>query len=105
MIGNWISIPLRAAFIDLISSYRLVSVDQAEMAKRRREESRNLLETYLYRLRDLLDGDSSSPFIVYSKQAERTELSNSLQETFQWLSESGDSADSIELWSKREALE
>jgi hypoxia up-regulated 1 len=82
-----------------------MSIDQAEMAKRRREESRNLLETYLYRLRDLLDGDSMAPFIVYSKEEERNKLSGLLQDTFHWLSESGDSADTIELWGKREALE
>jgi hypoxia up-regulated 1 len=75
------------------------------MAKRRREESRNLLETYLYRLRDLLDGDSTSPFKVYSEADERNKLSESLQETFHWLSESGDSADTIELWGKRDELE
>ena len=75
------------------------------MAKRRREESRNLLETYLYRLRDLLDSDSTAPFIVYSKEEERTQLSELLQDTFHWISESGDSADTIELWSKRDALE
>ena len=75
------------------------------MAKRRREESRNVLETYLYRLRDLLDGDSTTPFMIYSKEEERKTLSDLLQDTFHWLSESGDSADTIELWEKREALE
>lgn len=86
-------------------STRLVALDQAELAKRRREETRNVLETYLYRLRDLLDGDPTAPFIVYSKDQERKQLSVLLEETFRWLSDSGESADVIQLLQKREALE
>lgn len=82
-----------------------MALDQAELAKRRREETRNVLETYLYRLRDLLDGDPTAPFIVYSKDQERKQLSVLLEETFRWLSDSGESADVIQLLQKREALE
>ncbi|KAF8583385.1 actin-like ATPase domain-containing protein [Ramaria rubella] len=84
---------------------KLIAVDQAELAKRRREDARNALETYLYRVRDLLDSDSSTPFIIYSKEDERNQLSELLQDTFHWISESGESADTLDLWGKRDALE
>ncbi|KAF8515704.1 Hsp70 protein-domain-containing protein [Hysterangium stoloniferum] len=87
------------------SRERLVAIDQAERAKQRREDARNVLEAYLYRLRDLLDSDSSSTFMTYSKESERSELSRQLEETFHWLSESGDAAEIIDIWGKTDALE
>ena len=75
------------------------------MAKRRTEEARNHLEGYLYRLRDLLDGDSSSPFMEYSKDSERKKLAELHEETLIWMNSEGDEADQITLWAKREALE
>ncbi|KIJ47301.1 hypothetical protein M422DRAFT_249147 [Sphaerobolus stellatus SS14] len=84
---------------------RLLAIDQAERAKARREEARNVLEASLYRLRDLLDGDADSTFISYSKEEERKKLSNLLDDSFHWLSEFGDTAQTKEIHSKREALE
>ncbi|KAG8930515.1 lumenal Hsp70 protein [Tulasnella sp. 418] len=83
---------------------RLVAIEAAEKAKARREEAYNHLEGYLYRLRDLLEGDSKSPFMDFSQPAERELLTQKLAEGFEWLAEN-DKADATELWKKRDELE
>jgi hypoxia up-regulated 1 len=84
---------------------RLVSLDNAEATRRRKEEAQNMLEGYLYRLRDYLDGEQTSPFMLYSKAEERKGLERKLEEAYAWLSEYGESAEIGELWAQREALE
>jgi len=64
-----------------------------------------MLEGYLYRLRDYLDGEQTSPFKLYSKPEERKSLERKLEEVFAWLSEYGEDAETGELWVQREALE
>lgn len=80
-------------------------MQRAERSRQQREEARNSLESYLYRLRDLLDGNEEAPFIIFSKESERTKMTDLLQSTSVWLNENGETADLLDLWSKREAIE
>lgn len=80
-------------------------MQRAERSKQQREESRNLLESYIYRLRDLLDGNEEAPFTLFSKESEREKMADLLQTTSSWLHENGETADLLDFWSKREALE
>lgn len=64
-----------------------------------------MLEGYLYRLRDYLDGEPTSPFKLYSKAEERKSLERKLEEALAWLNEHGEDAETGELWAQREALE
>jgi hypoxia up-regulated 1 len=74
--------------------------------KTRREEARNTFESYLYRLRDLLDDENDdTPFKKCSKGVERGVLADRLDESFQWLFERGDQADTSQFLDKRIALE
>lgn len=84
---------------------RLIAVDQAEKATRKREEARNMLEGYLYRLRDLLSGEELSPFMLFSKPEERRKLEDKMNDAFRWLNDEGEKADLKDLWSRREEME
>lgn len=87
-------------------SRRLQALDGEEAGKRRREEARNSLEAYLYKLRDLLEDDSpESPFVKCSKDTERKRIAEKLKETSAWISDHGDDADTNELIAKRTTLE
>ena len=88
-----------------VARKRLVALDNAGAIRRRKEEAYNMLEGYLYRLRDYLDGEQTSPFKLYSKAEERKSLERKLEEAYAWLSEYGEHADTGELWAQREALE
>ena len=78
----------------------------AEAAKRRREETLNSLEAYLYRMRDLLDSaDESNPFFKCSKPDERTALEREVSQTLSWMHEDGDSATLADFRAKKAALE
>ncbi len=72
---------------------------------RRREEARNSLEGYLYRVRDLLEEEGETPFRKCSKEAERDTMKEKLEETLSWLHEHGDDADTRDYISRRTALE
>ncbi|KAL6308933.1 actin-like ATPase domain-containing protein [Sparassis latifolia] len=84
---------------------RLIAVDNEEAMKRRKEEARNSLEGYLYRLRDLLDDESDTPFMKCSQEAERQKMAEKLQEALSWLHEYGDDAQTREYLDKRSVLE
>lgn len=61
---------------------KLLAVDAEEGTKRKREEARNTLEGYLYKLRDLLSDESSeSPFVKCSQSAERKALAEKTDST------------------------
>lgn len=82
----------------------MVAIDAEEGTKRRREEARNTLEGYCYKLRDLLGEESAgSPFVKCSQDSERKAISERLQETIHWLAEHGDEADTIQYIDKRSA--
>ncbi|KAF6749582.1 Hsp70 protein-domain-containing protein [Ephemerocybe angulata] len=85
---------------------RLRAVDAEENAKSRREEARNTFESYLYRLRDLIsDEDKDKPFKKCSQASEREAIEKLLEESFEWLNDRGDLAETSQLLNKRIALE
>jgi hypothetical protein len=86
--------------------HRLREVERDEATKRRREEARNSLEGYLYRVRDLLsDPNSDTPFMKCSQEEERKSLSEKVEETMSWLHDRGDLAETSQLYDKRNAVE
>lgn len=87
------------------SRKRIIAVDQAERLRAKTEEARNMLEGYLYRLRDLLDGEETSPFMLYSKPEERKKLEDKFGENMNWFHEDGEEADMAELWRRRDEME
>lgn len=84
---------------------RLRAIDAAEAAVRAREEARNILEGYLYRMRDLLQEDGETPFRRCSKEAERQAMREKLEETFAWMHDHADDATTAELRERKAALE
>jgi hypoxia up-regulated 1 len=77
-----------------------------EAAKQRREEARNTLEGYLYRVRDLLaDENEEHPFRKCSQASERKALAEKLEESITWLHEKGDVAETYQFYDKRNAVE
>ena len=85
---------------------RLRAIDLEESAKARKEEARNTLESYLYKLRDLLDEENKeTPFKECSQDAERKAIQERLDETFVWLHDKGDIAETSQFLDKRNALE
>ncbi|CAD6887112.1 unnamed protein product [Tilletia controversa] len=85
------------------SKDRLYTLDRAAERRAEREEARNQLESYLYRVRDLLDDDKS--FEAASKPAEREAIQTKLSELQSWVSGDGDGADTAHLRLKRASLE
>lgn len=84
---------------------RLIAVDQAEKVRAKTGEARNMLEGYMYRLRDYLDGDEMTPFMLFSKPEERAKLEAKYNENMAWFHEEGDTADMAALWSRRDEME
>jgi len=85
---------------------RLRGIDAEEAAKARREEARNNFESYLYRLRDLLSDESDDkPFYKCSTVEERKKIEEVLEDSFMWLNDRGDLAETSQLLDKRIALE
>ncbi|KAF8968850.1 actin-like ATPase domain-containing protein [Flammula alnicola] len=69
-------------------------------------EARNSFESYLYRLRDLLDEDNKdTPFKKCSQTKERQAIAEKLDESFAWLFDRGDLAETSQFLDKRIALE
>ncbi|KAE8220566.1 hypothetical protein CF319_g5930 [Tilletia indica] len=85
------------------SKDRLYTLDRAAERRAEREEARNQLESYLYRVRDHLDDDKS--FEAASKPAERDAIQAKLSELQSWVSGDGDGADTAHLRLKRASLE
>lgn len=84
---------------------RLLAVDQAEKLRAKTGEARNMLEGYLYRLRDLLDGDEMTPFMLFSKPEERAKLETKFKEAMGWFHDEAEDADMAALWSRRDEME
>ncbi|KZO97580.1 HSP70-domain-containing protein [Calocera viscosa TUFC12733] len=87
------------------SRQRLVAINTAEHAKHRREEERNHLESYIYKLRDVLQADAETVFMKYSSAEEREALSRILAEVSSWMHEEAETADLGSLRGKKAALE
>ncbi|KAG7087443.1 hypothetical protein E1B28_013409 [Marasmius oreades] len=100
------SIPPMSVEEKKASRSRLRAMDVEEAAKNRKEEARNTLEGYLYRLRDLLDEENrDTPFKQCSQPSERAALEEKMEETFAWLHDRGDIAETSQLLDKRTSLE
>lgn len=84
---------------------RILAIDKEEVAKRVKEEARNTLEGYLYRVRDLLEEEGDTPFRKCSKEPERTAMQETLEETFSWLHDHGDDASTHDYISRRTSIE
>lgn len=69
------------------------------------EEARNNLESYLYRLRDLLSDESETPFMKCSQPGERSAIQKELQETLVWMHDEADNADTTQFLEKLSSLE
>lgn len=83
---------------------RAIDLDEAAVA--RKEEARNSFEGYLYRMRDLLDEENrDTPFKQCSQEAERKAIAVKLDESFAWLHDKGDVAETSQFLDKRNALE
>jgi hypoxia up-regulated 1 len=81
-------------------------VEYQEAAKQRKEEARNSLEAYLYRVRDLLDEENrDTPFRKCSQESERKAIAEKLSELISWLHDKGDIADTSQFLDKRNTLE
>lgn len=77
-----------------------------ENSKAAREEARNMLEGYLYRLQNLLSPEASQRALhEFAKADERKRMTKLLEETFEWLAEKAESASEAELKKKRADLE
>ena len=81
---------------------RLRDLDAAETRKRDREEARNGLEAYIYRLRDQAESPS---FVEASTEAERVQIRKKLEEASEWMWDQGDTAPTKELKSAKAELE
>jgi hypoxia up-regulated 1 len=100
------SVPPMTADEKRAARSRLRAIDHLEAAKNRKEEARNSLETYLYKIRDLLDDENpESPFKKCSQESERKQIGEKLEELISWVHEEGDTADTTHLLDKRNSLE
>lgn len=85
---------------------RLGAIATYEKAKAAREEARNVLEGYLYRLQGLLDdGSENRALHDFATEAERKALRRLLDDTFAWLSDNAETAEEKVLRARRGDLE
>ena len=85
---------------------RLLAIDYAEAAKRRREDAQNGLEAYLYRMRELLENtDESNPFMKCSKVEERQAIEKEVSATLAWMHDDADDAKLSDFLEKKRSLE
>ena len=80
-------------------------IDNIEGSKRRKEEARNELESYLYKLRDLLGDESETPFRKCSQPGERSAIHKKLEDTLTWMHDGADGADMTHFLDKLSDLE
>ncbi|KAK0447909.1 Hsp70 protein-domain-containing protein [Desarmillaria tabescens] len=103
---HFTSIPPMTVEEKRVARRRLREVDVDEAAKNRKEEARNTLESYLYKLRDLLDPENrDTPFKECSQDSERAAIAEKLEETITWLHDKGDVSETSQFLDKRIALE
>lgn len=89
-----------------LRNHRLSSIVSYESSKVSREEARNGLEGYLYRLSNLLSPDADNKALWdFSTEKERDGLNKLVASTFHWLSDHAESADEKTLRANRAGLE
>lgn len=69
---------------------RIKELDQLDEKRRLREEARNNLESFVYRIQDFLYDDTVA---IVSTEKQREELSRQLSETSDWLYDEGEQAE------------
>ncbi|RGB32887.1 Hsp70 protein [Rhizophagus diaphanus] len=72
---------------------RLRAMDNSDLQRRTREEARNNLESFVYRVRDFLQNEE---VLQVSTESQRAELSSKLSETSDWLYGEGEEAQTVE---------
>ncbi|BEJ14686.1 hypothetical protein CspHIS471_0404530 [Cutaneotrichosporon sp. HIS471] len=89
------------------TNQRLRAIASFESAMRAREEARNMLEGYLYKLQNLLSSDEGEHknLHTFSTKAERTHIKDLVDTTLDWLHEHADDATVHTLIRKREDIE
>ena len=80
-------------------------MEAEEAAIAAREEQRNILEGYVYKLRDLLESDSQHVFVKCSQESERRAISRGLKDVSNWLHAHADDAQTRDFIEKRTSLE
>jgi hypoxia up-regulated 1 len=68
-------------------------MDNSDLQRRTREEARNNLESFVYRVRDFLQNEV---VLQVSTESQRAELSSKLSETSDWLYGEGEEAQTVE---------
>ena len=91
--------------VRLRHSRSLIKMEAEEVAIAAREEQRNILEGYLYKLRDLLDSDSQHTFVKHSQESERRAIARQLKEVSNWFNTHEDEAQTRDFIEKRSSLE
>lgn len=89
-------------FVADIVVARLRELRAAETRKRTREEARNTLEAYTYRVRDLLE---KSEFTKAATKAELSAIGGLRDEVAEWLGDYAETASTKELKQKKADLE
>lgn len=84
---------------------RLIKMEAEEAAIAAREEQRNILEGYMYKLRDLLDSDSQHTFVKHSQESERRAIARQLKDVSNWFNTHADEAQTKDFIEKRSSLE
>ncbi|KAI0299025.1 Hsp70 protein-domain-containing protein [Multifurca ochricompacta] len=84
---------------------RLIKMEAEEAAIAAREEQRNILEGYLYKMRDLLESDSQHTFVKCSQESERRAISRQLKDVSNWFNTHADEAQTKDFREKRLSLE
>lgn len=77
-------------------------MEQAETRKKLREEARNLLEAFIYKSRDKLEG---ADLQQYATSGELSKIRSSLDQASSWIWDEGETAPTKDLRSKRTDLE
>lgn len=83
----------------------MIAAEAAEQVLAQREEQRNTLEGYLYKLRDLLEGDEDKPFVKCSTPEERRKIKEKMEETMGWFQHYQDEAETAGFVEQRSGLE
>lgn len=88
------------------TNQRLRSIASYEGAMRVREEARNMLEGYLYKLQNLLNDEEEHKNVhAFSTKEERKTISSLVSSTLDWLHENAEDANVQTLIGKRTAIE
>ena len=80
-------------------------MEAEEAAIATREEQRNILEGYLYKLRDLLESDGQHSFVKHSQEVERRAISRQLKDVSNWFHSHAEGAQTKDFIEKRSSLE